>query len=113
LCREDELETMKAGFVRHGKKFGNPEESSDRFTLVATDGSNFAGCISALAYKKTAGYCDWLYITDLYVLEDFRHAGLGESLLQALEQKAVEVGIGNIWTWTAGFEAPGFYIKHG
>jgi len=104
---------MKAGFLRHGAEYGNPEESSDRFTFVATDGCSFVGCCSALAYRKAVGYCDWLYITDLFVLESYRNAGLGSSLLRALEQKAVEAGIGNIWTWTAGYEAPGFYIKHG
>ena len=49
--------------------------------------------------------------TDLYIEKPFRGQSLGTELLRKLEERASSLGIGNIWTWTAGYEAPGFYMK--
>jgi ribosomal protein S18 acetylase RimI-like enzyme len=47
------------------------------------------------------------------VEKPYRGRGLGSDLLRRLERKVVAKDIGNIWTWTAGYEAPGFYLKQG
>lgn len=108
-----ELAQTKAGFYEHAIEHGNPIEASERFGFVAMEGEKFVGCSSGLAYRKTTGYGNWFYITDLFIKKSFRGRGLGAKLLRKLEKKAGSLGIGNIWTWTAGYEAPGFYKKQG
>ena len=71
------------------------------------------GCSSGLVYLKTTGYSNWFYLTDLFVEKPFRGRGIGAELLQRLEKRVFSLGIGNIWTWTSGYEAPDFYQKQG
>jgi GNAT superfamily N-acetyltransferase len=113
IMTDEELARMKAGFDEHAVEHGNPADKSERFGFVATDGEKFVGCSSGLAYKKNVGYANWFYITDLFVEKTCRGGGLGSELLRKLEERVALLGIGNIWTWTAGYEAPGFYKKHG
>lgn len=110
---EAELARMDAGFDELSIQHGNPVEVSERLGFVATDGGEFVGCSTGLAYSKTVGYGNWFYLTDLFVEEPFRGRGLGGELLKRLEERVASLGIGNIWTWTAGYEAPGFYKKQG
>jgi len=108
-----ELERIKVGFDEHAIEHGNPKETADRFAFVAVDGERFVGSSSGLVYKKTAGYSNWFYITDLFVEKPFRGQGIGSELLQLLEKRVMSLGVRNIWTWTAGYEAPEFYKKQG
>lgn len=55
----------------------------------------------------------WFYLTDLFVERAYRLEGLGAKLLMVLEDKIIAMGIRNVWTWTAGYEAPVFYQKQG
>lgn len=110
---EAELAQEVSGFHEYGREHGNPKEESERLGFVAMDGENFAGCASGLSYKKTTGYANWFYLTDLFVEKPLRGQGLGAQLLKEIEEKVVSLGIGNIWLWTAGYEAPGFYKKQG
>lgn len=52
-------------------------------------------------------------MTDLFVVKEYRHRGLGTTLLRNIEQDISALGVNNIWTWTAGYEAPRFYKKMG
>ena len=106
---DEELAQVKAGFDEYAVEQGNPVEESERFGFVAMDGQTFVGCSSGLAYKKKAGYANWFYITDLFVKRPYRRQGVGAELLRRLEERVVSLGIGNIWTWTAGYEGLGFY----
>ena len=110
---EEEFARENAGFDEHAIEHGNPTENSERFGFVAMNGKAFVGCSSGLAYRKITGYGSWFYITDLFIEKPFRGRGLGAELLRKLEERVASLGISNIWTWTAGYEAPGFYKKQG
>ena len=108
-----ELKRMNAGFDEYALDIGVKTQSSDRFGFVAMDGDTFIGCSSGLAYKNGEAYSGWFYLTDLFVEKAYRFQGFGTKLLLALEEKIATVGVGKIWTWTAGYEAPLFYQKQG
>ena len=52
-------------------------------------------------------------MTDLFVEKEYRLQSLGTELLITLEVKIISIGVRNIWTWTAGYEARGFYVRQG
>ncbi len=108
-----EFARMNAGFDEHTREQGNPLETSERHGFVALDGGKFIGCSSGLVYKMGEGYNGWFYLTDLFVEKPYRGRGLGRTLLQRLEDKVAALGVTNFWTFTAGYEAPGFYKKQG
>lgn len=114
-----EREMTDAEFAREGEGFGAHAiehgyvHESERFGFVATDGENFVGCSSGLAYKNAERYSNWFYITDLFVEKAYRGRGLGFQLMQKLEDRVQSYGIENIWTWTGSAQAPDFYQKLG
>jgi len=108
-----ELARENAGFDENGLANGNPSESSVRYTFVAMDGTDFIGCSSGLAYKNGDVYNGWFNLTDLYMEAPYRGQGIGSTLLRKLEGRVARVGVTKIFTFTAGFEAPGFYKKQG
>lgn len=56
---------------------------------------------------------DWLYIDMLWLEEDSRHQGTGQSLLEAAEAEALRRGCRRAWLYTFSFQAPGFYERNG
>lgn len=110
---QDELAQENAGFDEHAIDHGVAVQTSERFGYVAMDGERFIGCSSGLAYKNGDDFSGWFYLTDLFVEKAYRKRGLGAKLLAALEEKVRARGVTRIWTWTAGYEAPGFYKKQG
>lgn len=110
---DQEFDRMKAGFDAHTLDHGVEIQSADRFGFVATEKDSFIGCSSGLAYKNGDVYSGWFFLTDLFVEKSFRSKGIGARLLQMLEEEIRSKGITNIWTWTAGYEAPSFYKKQG
>lgn len=109
----DELDRVHRGFDNHAIDNGVAVQSSVRYGFVAQDKHEFIGCSSGLAYKNGDVFSGWCYITDLFVKKEYRAQGIGAQLLIALEQELKATGIIQIWTWTAGYEAPGFYQKQG
>ena len=108
-----EFARMNAGFDEHTREQGNPLEISERHSFVALEGEKFVGCASGLVYKSGDTYNGWFYLTDLFVEKPQRGRGLGSELLRRLEDKVTALGVTNFWTFTAGYEAPGFYQKQG
>ncbi len=109
----EEFERMNSGFDNYALEMGVALQSSDRYGFVAMDGDTFIGCSSGLAYKNGENYSGWFYLTDLFVEKAYRLQGLGARLLMVLDEKITTIGVRNIWTWTAGHEAPVFYQKQG
>jgi len=109
-----ELERMYAGFDEHAIDNGViPQNNHRRFGFVAMDSENFIGCVSGLAYKNGEQFNGWCYLTDLFVEKEYRRQGIGAKLLDNMENILVQNGIDKIWTWTAGYEAPKFYVTQG
>lgn len=109
----DELAKVKRGFDLNAIANNVEVQTAERFGFVAMEKDLFMGCSSGLAYKNGDEYSGWFYLTDLFVEKEFRRFGIGASLLVHLENKIKNEGVRNIWTWTAGYEAPQFYIKQG
>lgn len=108
-----ELERMYAGFDEHTIENGVAVQSSIRCSYTALFDGKFIGCSSGLAYKNGDKYSGWFYLTDLFVEKEYRSQGVGAQLLLALEEEIALAGIKEIYTWTAGYEAPSFYQKQG
>ncbi len=110
---KEEYIHIKKGFESNTLESGNPLETSERHGFVAVDGSVFVGCVSGLARRWEDAYGRWFYLTDLFVEKPYRRKGYGKELLRRLEDKVRSLAVERIWTWTAGFEAPGFYQRQG
>lgn len=76
-------------------------------------GTPLFGCASGLTYKNGDTYNGWFYLTDLFVEKPYRGQGLGAAMLRRLEDRVAALGVTHFWTFTAGYEAPGFYQKQG
>jgi len=110
---DGEFARMNAGFDEHTLEHGNPPQASDRCSFVLLDGETFIGCSSGLLTKNGTAYNGWFYLTDLFVEKPYRKQGYGAVLLQMLEDKAAALGAVHFWVVTAGYEAPGFYMRQG
>lgn len=108
-----ELERMNAGFDENTVDNAVAIQTSDRIGFVAMDGERFIGCASGLAHKNGSEFSGWFYLTDLFVEKEYRRRGIGAALLGSLEERLRTRRIHRIWTWTAGYEAPGFYERQG
>lgn len=108
-----ELKRMNMGFDENAIDNGVIPQGDQRFGYVAMDGEKFIGCISCLACKNGEQFNGWCYLTDLFVEREYRSQRIGTKLLQMLEKKLLQNGIVQVWTWTAGYEAPEFYKKQG
>jgi len=108
-----EFERMKQGFNENSIEKGVEAQAADRIGFVAEVDDEFIGGSSGLAYKNGDLYSGWFYLTDLFVEKEYRLNRVGQQLLSSLEAIIKSKEIYNIWTWTAGYEAPEFYVKQG
>jgi ribosomal protein S18 acetylase RimI-like enzyme len=102
-----EYQRLVSGFETHALEHGFAVRPQLRHGFVATDGAQFIGAVSGLTDHQ------YFVITDLYVEKPYRRRGIGTLLLQRLEARVRAEGIRSMYTWTAEYEAPAFYRKHG
>jgi GNAT superfamily N-acetyltransferase len=55
----------------------------------------------------------WLYVSLLWISDDFRGQGFGSKLMKAAEREARRRGVKQVWLDTFSFQAPAFYRKLG
>ncbi len=103
-----ELAIIRQDFAALRTGLGIPPVAQRRLTLVSESGHRLIGCATGLQTEN-----GWFYLTDLWVERSHRHQGLGSDLLLHLERMVLEAGATDIYTETAGFEAPLFYERHG
>jgi ribosomal protein S18 acetylase RimI-like enzyme len=106
-----ELQLQDVRFREASMAQGNPPKTPQRCSFVASDDGDFIGC----ACGSTNGFSDehWFYLEELFLEKAYRRRGLGAEILKELEGKAAALGVENIYTWTAGYEAPEFYRRQG
>lgn len=102
-----------AGSREYAIEQGNPVQTSEQFCFVVLDGDTYIGCATADVYLNGSAYNGWAYLTSLFIEKPYRSQGLGAAVLLKLEDRVRGLGIGNIWTRTAGHEARGFYERQG
>lgn len=83
-----------------------------RVGVVALDDTGYVGCgiVDVFVHE---GHARWAFLAELFVEKPLRKRGLGRALLAAVEHRAASAGAHSVWTRTAGYEAPGFYLHHG
>lgn len=101
-----------SALVRKGIREADPEDVGPRdwvpvnLALQSDDGTVIGGVYGATMWR-------WLMIDGLWVATEHRGMGLGRQLLEAAEEKAIELGCTGSWLGTFDFQARGFYEANG
>jgi GNAT superfamily N-acetyltransferase len=90
----------------HAQAQGHPFDNAPFALELHEDGEAVAGFAGYTLYG-------WLFVRFLAVAPSHRGRGLGARLPREAEDKARAEGILGIFIDTYGFQAPGFYERHG
>jgi len=85
-----------------------PQAENSSFVLSAK--SSDGGLVGGLTASTSYG---WLLVKTLWVAEINRHQGLGRSLMNAAETKALDIGCHSAWLDTSSPDAMQFYRQLG
>jgi GNAT superfamily N-acetyltransferase len=58
-------------------------------------------------------YLGWMFISLLWVADEFRGKGFGSKIMRAAEKEARKRGVRNVYVDSFSFQAPAFYEKQG
>jgi GNAT superfamily N-acetyltransferase len=58
-------------------------------------------------------YLGWMFISLLWVADEFRGKGFGSKIMRAAEKEARKRGVNNVYVDSFSFQAPAFYEKQG
>ena len=85
-----------------------PQSLNTGFVLSAkhSDGTVIGGITASTSYS-------WLLIKLLWVDEEYRHLGIGHSLMKRCEDKGSKLGCHSAWLDTSNPDAMSFYSKLG
>lgn len=110
ICSTEKLEdydaAIRTGFKAYTESLGL-DLTRDEMAYVAEDDQGIIGGV----YGHIS--MDYLYVSVLWVHEEFRHLKLATQLMDKLEAEALEKGIHNCWLGTCSFQARPFYEKRG
>lgn len=85
-----------------------PQSNNTGFVLAARDSSN--NLVAGLTASSSYG---WLLVKILWVKDNCRGTGLGRTLMNQAEEKALELGCHHIWLDTSNPDAMAFYLSLG
>jgi len=85
---------------------GDPKFQRLCFVLKAPDGEIAGGALGEIHW-------DWFHLDLLWVKEELRGRGYGQSLLLAAEEAAQRRGAKHVFLDTFSFQAPEFYKQRG
>ena len=77
------------------------------FAFIAKEDDEFVGIITGHSYYRE------VHISDLIIIEKYRHKHIGTKLVKAVEEYYKDKGFENINLTTYDFQAPEFYKKCG
>jgi len=103
----DQIKYLDDKLEEHDNYYISTKLSGDINIGIKYEGQLIAGVIAAFSTMKI------LYVSTIYVNEQFRNKGLGRTLMQEVENKAIELGTELIRLDTFEWQAPKFYIKMG
>ncbi len=83
----------------------------DDYKVIAAFARSPGGAIIGGVYGELMW--EWLYIRILWVDEEHRGQSIGAQLMQAIEQAALDHGVGHVHLETTSFQALDFYLRHG
>jgi ribosomal protein S18 acetylase RimI-like enzyme len=90
-----ELEFIYADFAKIEAQKGIGQGERKRYSLrVSSEDNPMVGYASGLIY------CEWFYLTDMWIAEKHRSQKLGSKLLLQLESEIQLFGVKNVYTWT-------------
>ncbi len=110
---ETEFEQLCAWEADDVRARGGGEPGSSRLGVVATESGRYVGCAVLAAYTHQGTPTGWSFLEELYLEPPYRRRGLGARLLERVERRGYELGVRTVWTRTAGYEAPSFYVRQG
>jgi GNAT superfamily N-acetyltransferase len=108
---QETLNSIDAEFLqeklnRFNRHFAPPDHHQALVLLARNKKGVIVGGLAGVTYWG------WLHIDILWVKESLRHKGIGQRLLQAAEEEAVQRGCHYSHLETHTFQALGFYEKH-
>ena len=99
-------------FIEDGlRRFNLQYSEPDQHTLLRVFAHNDTGELVGGLLGET--FWGWLYVADLWVHEDHRHAGLGSQLMRLAEAEAIRRGCRHAYLDTIDYQAPDFYHRFG
>jgi len=112
IVYEDKPEDLAWGIIGRGVGSYNKEKAGEEkfqrlcFVLKDPEGEVTGGILGEI-------YWNWFYIDLLWVKEQLRRQGYGRDLLAHAEERARQLGAGNVYLDTFSFQAPDFYKQNG
>jgi GNAT superfamily N-acetyltransferase len=105
---EQDVSVVRDGLLEFNVAHIDLEPQSGSVTLFLRDeaGQVVGGLIGGWRWR-------WLYVSKLWVHEQYRGSGGGSRLLQAAEAEAIAAGCTDAALDTFSFQAPSFYARHG
>ncbi len=87
-------------------------------TFLGPYGNQRVGVVAMADGQRVGGICGgvhlgWLSLDIVYLDEKFHRRGLGSQMVLALEAEARKLGATRVFVDTTGFQAEGFYARHG
>jgi len=104
---EDEIEDIDSRLEKYDTKNIGYEINGSINLGIKIDGKLVAGINASITAYKI------LYVSTVFVDEEYRGNGLGKKLMEALEKKAIKAGANMIRLDTFDWQGNGFYVKLG
>lgn len=108
-----ELERLFRWEADDARARGSDVLQSQRLSVVAVEAGRYVGCAVLQAHTHADTPTGWAFVEELYLEPPYRRRGLGTVLLRHVEAQGYALGVRNVWTQTAGYEAPAFYVRRG
>src|SRR5512146_2292691 len=103
----DDVDFVRQGLRSYNLRFAPDDNHQFLYIFLrAADGSIMGGLLGDT-------YWGWLYISILWIHEDFRRQGYGDRLLAMAEAEAIRRGCHAAHLDTMSFQAQPFYERHG